>query len=180
MQLDKFIHQPTPFIAVLLGVVILLFGRRLFWLFVAAVGFAAGLQFTPYIVPHASPALALVVAIVLGILGAVLALILQKIAIGIAGFFFGGRFALALAGGMAFVHGNSYSIAFIIGGIIGAILLLCLFDWALILFSSIAGAELIVDNLHFSARLAPIIFICLTIVGILMQASIRPRRRVSP
>ena len=71
------------------------------------------------------------------------------------------------------------AITFIIGGIIGALLLLSLFDWALIVFSSVAGAELIVSNLHFPATGATILFLGLAIVGIMAQAALFSRRRAA-
>ena len=44
--------------------------RKLFWLFVAAVGFALGIQIAPHLVHEPSPALALTFALVLGFAGA--------------------------------------------------------------------------------------------------------------
>ncbi|MGH7938209.1 MAG: hypothetical protein ACRD5Z_07550, partial [Bryobacteraceae bacterium] len=74
-------------------------------------------------------------------------------------------------------HAQYHGIAFVVGGIIGAILLLVLFDWALIFFSAIAGAELITSNLHVPPKGAAIIFIVLVIFGIFVQAAMFARRR---
>ncbi len=167
---------PVPVISLLLGAVLLLFGRRLFWLFVAAVGFAIGLEVVPYIVQHPPPWLALTAGIALGLLGAVLALLVQKIAIAVAGFLVGGHIATALMAAFVATHAQYSGLTFIIGGIIGALLLLALFGWALILFSSIAGAELIVSNLHIPASGSTILFIALTIVGVVVQAALLGRR----
>src|SRR5207253_8981681 len=87
---------PVPIIGLIIGAVILLFGRKLFWLCVAAVGFAAGVEFAPHLMHEPSPVLLLSVAIVLGFIGALLALFLQKIAIAVAGFLAGGKLAMAL------------------------------------------------------------------------------------
>src|ERR1044071_6572953 len=89
-------HFSVAIAGALIGVVILLFGRKLFWLCVAAVGFAAGVEIAPHLVQHPSPMLALTFALVLGFVGALLAMFLQKIAVGIAGFVAGGRLALAV------------------------------------------------------------------------------------
>jgi MFS family permease len=168
---------PLPIISLIVGALILLLGRRLFWLFVAAVGFAIGIELTPYLIQHPPPWLALGVAIILGILGAVLALVLQKIAIAIAGFLVGGHIATALVAAFVNSHGQYSGLTFIIGGIIGALLLLALFDWALIIFSSIAGAELVASNLHVPPAGTAILFIALTIFGIVVQAAMFARRR---
>jgi hypothetical protein len=58
----------VPIISALIGTVILLFGRKLFWLFVAAVGFAAGVEIAPHLIHEPSPLLALTLAACLGIL----------------------------------------------------------------------------------------------------------------
>ena len=65
-------------VGALIGAVILFFGRKLFWLCVAAVGFAAGVEIAPHLVHEPSPLLALAVALVLGLIGALLALFLQS------------------------------------------------------------------------------------------------------
>ena len=117
-------HSSVTIVGVLIGVVILFFGRKLFWLCVAAVGFAVGVEIAPLLVNEASSLLALVIALVFGVLGALLALFLQKVAIAVLGFLAGGKLAMAIAAAF-FVHYAQYStIIFVIGGIIGAILLL--------------------------------------------------------
>src|SRR5215813_10822312 len=95
--------QPVlPIVSIVVGALILFFGRRLFWLFVAAVGFWMGVELTPYLLQHPPPWLAVVVALFLGVLGAVLAFILQKVAIAIAGFLVGGHLTTGFLA--AFLH----------------------------------------------------------------------------
>jgi len=160
-------------VGALIGAVILFFGRKLFWLCVAAVGFAAGVEIAPHLVHEPSPLLALAIALVLGLIGALLALFLQKVAIAVLGFLAGGKLAGAIAAAF-FVHYAQHStVIFVIGGLLGAILLLVLFDWALIVVSSLIGAHLIVYQ---SAMALPqsgsiIVFIGLAIIGILVQAA---------
>src|SRR5438105_5639217 len=115
-----------PIVSVLIGVLILFFGRKLFWLCVAAIGFAAGVELAPHLVQEPSPLLALTVALVLGLMGALLALFLQKIAIAIAGFFAGGKLAVAISAAFFAQHAQYFGLTFLIGGIIGTILLLAL------------------------------------------------------
>src|SRR5262252_3956419 len=137
-------HSSVTIVGVLIGVAILFFGRKLFWLCVAAVGFAVGVEIAPLLVSESSSLLALVIALVLGLLGALLALFLQRVAIAVLGFFAGGKLAIAIAAAF-FVHYSQHStIIFVVGGVIGAILLLAVFGWALIVVSSFIGAYLIV------------------------------------
>jgi len=162
-----------PIFSILIGVVILFFGRKLFWLCVAAIGFAAGVELAPYLVQDPSALLSLTIALLLGIIGALLALFLQKIAIAVLGFLAGGKLAGAIAAAF-FVHYAQHStIIFVIGGVIGAILLLVLFDWALIVVSSLIGAHLIVyqSTIALPQSGSIILFIGLAVVGILVQAA---------
>ena len=168
----------APVIGALVGVIVLLFGRKLFWLCVAAVGFAAGVEIAPHLVQQPSPLVALTFALVLGFVGALLALFLQKVAIGIAGFVAGGRLALAVAAAFVGDSAQYYWLTFIIGGVVGAILLLILFDWALIFLSSIVGAYLIQAVVTLPPTGTTILFIVLVVVGVLIQAGALRRSRV--
>jgi len=168
-------------VGALIGAVILFFGRKLFWLCVAAVGFAAGVEIAPHLVHEPSPLLALAVALVLGLIGALLALFLQKVAIAVLGFLAGGKLAGSIAAAF-FVHYAQYStVIFVIGGVVGAILLLALFDWALIVVSSLIGAHLIQSAIVLPASGSTIVFIGLAVLGILVQAaSLRSSRGTIP
>jgi len=90
-------HSSVTIIGVIIGVVILFFGRKLFWLCVAAVGFAVGVKIAPLLVNESASLLALLIALIFGVLGALLALFLQKIAIAVLGFLAGGKLATAIA-----------------------------------------------------------------------------------
>src|SRR2546430_10415657 len=169
-------NLPIPILSVLMGAIILFFGRRLFWLCVAAVGFAAGVEFAPHLMHEPSPVLLLSVAVVLGLIGALLALFLQKIAIAVAGFLAGGKLAMALVGAFLAEGARYPGITFIIGGIIGAILLLSLFDWALIVMSAVVGAYLIGHTILLPQTGATILFIGLALLGIVVQAAAFRRR----
>src|SRR6266478_7235549 len=164
-------HYSVPVVGALIGIVILFFGRKLFWLCVAAVGFLAGIELAPHLVTEPSPLLELAVALVLGVLGALLAFLLQKIAVAVVGFLAGGKLASAIAAAF-FVHYSQYStIIFVVGGLIGAMLLLFLFDWALIVVSSFIGAHMIQNAIVLPSSGATIVFLGLAIVGMVVQAA---------
>jgi hypothetical protein len=164
-------HFSVAIIGALIGVVILFFGRKLFWLCVAAVGFAAGVEIAPHLVHEPSTLLALTVALILGIIGALLALFLQKVAIAVLGFLAGGKLAGAIAAAFLIQYGQYSTIIFVVGGIVGAILLLVLFDWALIVVSSLIGAHLIQSAVVLPATGSTIVFLGLAVVGIIVQAA---------
>ena len=172
-------NLPIPILSVLIGAIILFFGRRLFWLCVAAVGFAAGVEFAPHLMHEPTPVLQLSIAIVFGFIGALLALFLQKIAIAVAGFLAGGKLAMTLVAAFIAEGARYPGITFIVGGIIGAILLLSLFDWALIVMSAVVGAYLIGHIVTLPPTGATILFVGLAALGIVVQAASLRRTRVA-
>src|SRR5438093_11730389 len=111
---------PLAFAHIVLGVLLLTSGRKLFWLFVAAIGFVAGAHIAAVWMQNAPPLAAFLVAVVFGVLGAVLARGVQKLAIALAGFFAGGYlFTLIVELGSLQAPGREW-LSFLIGGIVGA------------------------------------------------------------
>ncbi|MDQ1300995.1 MAG: hypothetical protein QG637_916 [Chloroflexota bacterium] len=166
-------------IEALLGGVLLVAGRRLFWLFVAGVGFVIGLSLAPRLLPNQSEGVILVAALAIGLLGALIAQFAQKAAVSIVGFLGGGWLALWILRTLAGDVGAAQWVAFVVGGIIGVVLLSTLFEWGLALLSSLVGANLLTSAL---LRLAPafdgpvfLIFLVLFGVGVLIQARSLPR-----
>jgi hypothetical protein len=166
-----------PIVGALIGAAILLFGRKLFWLCVAAVGFAAGVEMAPHFVHEPSTLLALTLALVLGLIGALLAIFLQKIAIAVVGFLAGGKLAVAISAAFFAQHATYFGLTFLIGGILGTLLLLALFDWALIVLSSVVGAHLIESAIALPPSGTAILFVALAIIGVVVQAAAMRRSR---
>src|SRR6185436_7830479 len=106
---------PLPVISVLLGAALLLFGRKLFWLFVAALGFAIGLQLAPHLSQNPPLWLSLFLSLGLGLAGILLALLLQKLAMALGGFLAGGSIAVALAAAFLTNSAHYSAITFVIG-----------------------------------------------------------------
>jgi len=165
------VNLPIPILSAIIGAIILLFGRKLFWLCVAAVGFAAGVEVAPHLVHQPSAILALSVALILGFIGALLALFLQKLAIAIMGFLAGGKLALAIAAAFFVQLTAHLGITFLVGGVIGALLLLVLFDWALIVLSSVVGAYLIQSAITLPSSGSVALFVVLAAIGVVVQAT---------
>src|SRR5207245_11243108 len=99
------------------------------------------------------------------------AMYLQKVSSAVAWFLAVGKLAMALVA-LFFVHGPNYpGVTFIVVGIIGAILLLSLFDWALIVLSAVVGAYLIGHTIVLPQTGATILFVGLAVIGIVVQAA---------
>jgi MFS family permease len=145
----------TAIAQIVVGLIENLFGRKLFWLFVAVGGFMVGWYFAPAIweTVHASGTMELWQRLVIGLVAAVvlgfLALRFTRIMVSIAGFFV---FAAATVLAIDYFGGNvdrgttNFWIAFACGGVVGAIILGFLFDWALIVLTALFGAGATVDG----------------------------------
>ena len=160
------------------GVCVLFLGRRLFWLFVGAVGFVLGMDAAALLLrgmPHAE---VLLIALVGGLVGALLAVALEELMIGIAGFMTGAYLAAQILVAVMPYPGRNIWLAMLAGGIVGMLLLLALFDWALITLSSVMGAGFIVQALPGTGGLTSLVFLALVITGMTVQARLKDRENL--
>lgn len=158
-------------LAIVVGLLALLAGRRLFWVFVGAAGFLAGFGLAADLLQGAAPLLILIIAVAGGLVGALLATVFQKVAVFVAGVIAGGMLALSLLRGLGLDVRPLLGVGFLAGAIIGAVLNILLFEWALIGLSSIAGATLIVRALDVRPPLSLLVLLGLVVVGIVVQAT---------
>jgi hypothetical protein len=162
----------------ILGTSLLLIGRKLFWLFIGAVGFAIGLMIANRIW-EGNGLVGLFFGLGLGLAFALLAVFVQSIAIGATGFFAGGYVALALAGLLHIDRARIEWIIFVVGGILGAILVGALLDWALISLASLTGANMIAHAFAPDSGREPLLVLVLFVIGVVVQAA-QLRREHAP
>ncbi len=160
---------------ILIGVVLLLLGRKLFWLFVAAIGFVVTMDLVVRLFPEAGAGglnlVALLAGLVAGVIGALLAIFLQQGAVGVAGFLAGGYVVLSLLDilGLGEMTVLAWVLAFV-GAIVGLVLALGLLEWALIVLSSLSGASLIAQSIDLSRPLTLVVFVVALVAGLVIQA----------
>src|SRR5512143_60385 len=127
-----------------IGAILLVAGRKLFWLLVAGIGFVIGAMLATRFF-NGNELTMILAGLILGIIFALLAIFLESVAIGVAGFIGGGYVRLSLAGMLGLDPGGVMSwVIFAVGGVLGVIIVALLFSWALITISSLAGASMIV------------------------------------
>lgn len=153
----------------LAGLLLLVFGRKIFWLFCGLAGFLVGLNLIQHFLPALSPASLVLIALVIGIMGAVLAVMLQKVAIGLMGFLAGGGLVYSLLPALSFQLGNLSWLFVFLGGILGIIFTNIMFDWALIIISSALGANVIVSHLVLPQPFTVVVKIALFVLGLIVQ-----------
>lgn len=162
------------------GLLLLVFGRRLYWLFVAGIGFLAGLELAPRLLPR-QPEIAIVLAaLALAVVGALIAVVATKVVVGIIGFAAGGAIAVLLLKNLGMRDDLVALGVWLIAGIVGAVLSISVFDWAVIALSSLAGAGLIAVSAERLLGVPPVagtvLVIALAAIGVLIQARFLRRR----
>ncbi len=173
MTLAEFVLSPArlgPIVSLLVGIALLFAGKRLFWFFVGAVGFIAGMEWGSLVLGKQPEMVTLLFAVVIGIICALLALLLQRVAVAVAGGAVGGMFTMHLAATAGMAGQNNQIMAFVIGAVLAAILVSLLFDWALIILSSLAGGSLLAQLFLHGRRMEIIVALILCIVGIVFQS----------
>ncbi|GAB4427602.1 MAG: hypothetical protein Kow002_16580 [Anaerolineales bacterium] len=158
-------------INVLLGAALLFFGRKMFWLFIAGAGFMAGMDFAVRTF-NGPEWLSVAVGVAVGLIAALLAVFVQQFAIGLAGFLGGGYLAMQLLPFFNFEIAWVPWAVFLVGGILGAVLVNAFLDWTLIILSSVAGASLLTGILNLNEMGGALLLIVLAAIGISYQARV--------
>jgi hypothetical protein len=153
---------------VLIGAGMLLAGRKLFWLLVGALGFMLGLE-VAHRIDFRSEWMLVLAALSLGALFALLAIFVETVAIGVAGFLGGGLVFLRLATLLGVEAPIVRTVAFIVGAILGVAFVIWLFNFALIIISSAAGASMVSSGLVLTAAQRALLFLALLLTGLLVQ-----------
>jgi hypothetical protein len=151
------------------GLTLLVLGRRLFWLFVGCVGFICGYTFGHQLGGGQSELFVFLVALLSGLVGALVAVFFQGVAIALAGFVAGAYISMITVNYFGFEVGQSLWIISVIGGILGAVLLFLISDWALIFISSLSGASFIVQTVGLQHDAEMLLLSILAILGIIIQ-----------
>jgi hypothetical protein len=163
---------------VLIGLALLLLGRKLFWFFVGAIGFIVAMELTLRLFPESASLVAIVAGLVAGVIGALLAIFVQHVAVGLAGLLAGGAIILNLVD--LFGLGDTMLLTWalvVVGAIVGLALALALLDWALIVLSSLAGASVLIQAVDLGPVPALAVLVLAAAIGILVQSrTLEPER----
>jgi len=164
-----------PIVNIVGGALLLVLGRKIFWFFVAASGFYAGLELASRYLNVKPDWVALLIALAVGLLGALLAYFFQKLVIGAAGFLAGAFIASRLLSQLGIQARNWDWLIILLGGIIGIILMYAIFEWALIILSSLAGSSLVIEGLKLVGLVGTVVGVLLFAAGVVFQASLKRR-----
>ena len=159
----------STLISLTLGILLSIFGRRIFWLLIGAGGFIVGIIIFDRFFPEQTGGLPLITALLIGLAGAGLAVFLQKTAVWVIGFFAGSFITLTLFSLFGLDLGNMAWLFIVIGGAVGAALTILLFEWALVILSSLAGSVIIVNAVNVEQPLTTGLLVAIFVFGLIIQ-----------
>lgn len=164
-------------VALVAGGLLLLFGRRLFWLTVGFAGFLLGFgwgsdfgdgdRLAPWLV-----------GLVIGVVAALLAVLVVKIAVGLAGFLVGGWALAETAVTAGWVSDERAWVVALAGGLAAGILAGLLFEAALVGVSALLGAGLVAGAVGLEA--GGLAWLLLAAAGVAVQVITLRRRPPRP
>ncbi len=169
-------------IELLVGAIQLLLGRKIFWLMVGIMGFVIGYFLTLQVL-QLPDWMKLLIGLGVGIIFAILAVFLQKPMAAVFGFFAFGLAVSLVAARLGHLSERSplFWIIFVIAGAIGIFLVYALFDWALIIGTSLSGSVTVVSAIETILPLPKngwvsiLLFMVLLLIGIMYQSrNLRP------
>ncbi len=156
-------------VKIIVGVLLLAFGRKLVWLFIGLVGFVAGLSAAQALIPDQPVWYMIAVGAGVGLLLVLIARFVKNIAFGLGGFLLGAYLVNGLLTLLKLELGTLAWIFILMGGALGAFFMLAAFEWALKILSSFAGAMLIAQVLPPEFGFRQVFFIGLVILGVVLQ-----------
>lgn len=182
------------------GVLLLLFGRKLYWLLLGAVGFVFGFGLLSQFVATSTSWAPWVAGLAGGIVGILAAFFVQGALLAVVGALLGAMGALVAVSMWGTVSPIAAIVVAVVGAILGAVVLRKVFFGALIVATSLAGAGLLMETLtQMMARWAKadsagdlpgwlwnlalpgpehtVLFVVLVAIGIVYQASGKNRSR---
>lgn len=153
----------------------LLAGRNIFWLFIAVIGFIVGAGLVDIWLVDQPMWLIVAAGIGVGLIGAILAIIFERVAFALAGFYAAAFLAIMFA--QRFGLTGAPIVLVFVAGLVGALFVALLTDWAIILLSAAAGAAAIVSIITAAPAIEAVSFAVLATIGVLVQRTILTRRR---
>lgn len=152
------------------GTLLLAFGRRLYLLLLAIVGFSLGLALTASLGLSGPAWLPFAVGLCVGLFCALLTFLLQKIVLGLAGFAVGLLVALWVMDFYALALGPWQWLIALLAAVLSALAMQSIFHAALVVLTSVVGASLLVDASGFRQAPALALFLVLLSTGVALQA----------
>lgn len=163
-----------------LGFMMLIAGRPLYYVFVGGIGCLVGVFLADKVFLFPPDVNAVAMPLILAAIGVLGALGFRRFAAGVAGFIAGGL----LLNNLPYALGGQVQpvspINFILAGAVATAMLIIIFDFAMIIISSITAVTYILGSMHLGNLDQGAMFLILTVFGIITQYLILQYGKPSP
>jgi hypothetical protein len=137
----------APILLVILGLLLAFAGRRFIWLLIGVAGFVLGYDLVTFFIPGDEGTVQILIGVFAGLIGAFLAVRFTNVLLLVAGFVLIGN-ALLVVGQILGADGLLVELLlFVIGGVVGLLLVRFALAIAVILISALGGASLVMQGL---------------------------------
>jgi hypothetical protein len=153
---------------------LVLSGRKLFWLFVGGMGFVISLSLALQIFGGQPRWMLVLFSLIIGVIGAFLTIFLEKAAVILGGFLAGAYLLASLVNVLNLGHTFGW-LPYLVGGIVGGVLVAAVLEWSLIVLSSLVGVILVIEAVKIEPGLVGAAGILLFLIGIGVQAAVMSR-----
>jgi hypothetical protein len=160
-------------VRLLLGLIILLAGRNVFWLCIGAIGFLLGVDLASLWLVDQAAWVVVGIGIAAGLIGALLAVVLERVGFALAGLYAAVFLTIAFAGRLGLERILPAMV--VVTGVVGAILGALLTDWAIIIFSALVGAAVISSIFVMTPAAQYAGLVALATLGVIVQRSMLAR-----
>jgi hypothetical protein len=158
------------FIWLALGLGLVFFGKKLFWIFIGAAGFIFGFSVSQTLLESSPMWVYLAAGAICAGVAVMLIRLLKNIAFGLGGFAAGVYIGYGIQQVLELDLGWVSWVVIIVCGVIGAALMLKLFEMALIILTAGGGALLVTQSVPAVPPGSQILFLGLVLLGILSQS----------
>ncbi|MGE0267033.1 MAG: hypothetical protein AB7S78_01075 [Candidatus Omnitrophota bacterium] len=160
----------STLISIVVGGLLIISGRNLFWLFVGVAGFLSGYNLAASMLAGSDPLLLVFWGALAGLTGVFFAVVMQRLAVVVAGFLTGGLIAIDVFT-RVLDWTSGWVLWSLLGACIGAAAGGLFFDWTLVILSSLLGAGMIVRSFMLNPETEIILFTGLFAVGLMLQST---------
>ena len=175
-EIDLTPDQLNYFAGVAVGIALLLWGRKLYWLIFATIGFLVASLLTQWALPAQDAAWWWwLIPFVVGLVGAFMSVFLQKMVIRLGGVLTGAYLGYFLS--EPFLQEPWPWVALGVGAVSGFFLILFVFNGALILLSSVLGAMVLLEPMDAKPEVRLAVTGALVLVGCLFQSRNRSKEK---
>lgn len=160
------------FFVILISTALIILGRKALWLGLFSAVFIASSHFLSYFLFDQPDSTVWIIAGILAGICLVLYLTLEKAMVVLLGAIGGGYAVYTITNAIQLVSLDTFSkktIAFVLGGLIGVIVLKLVFEWAMSTFSALIGAYMVTTLLPEQPIFQLALLVGLTLIGIGIQ-----------